>query len=204
MIFCCWFKYRNITVTQDCTRLKYLPCTCTLQDYGPKVNFKRQKVHLEQFTGLPNYSKRLVERLNSIVGLADFECVELCNLEYVAQRESCIDAHIDDEWLWGERLITLNLASSTFLTLCPVSAVNGLFPQVRVSMPRRSLFVMMGDSRHVWKHAVRADEIQERRLAMTFRELTAEFKTGCQKELGQRILDIANGFNGDVVRSVAV
>jgi DNA N6-methyl adenine demethylase len=165
------------------------------------VNFKKQKVQLDQFTGLPDFSRTLVEKINEKSQLSDFNCVELCNLEYVPQRESCIDAHIDDEWLWGERLITLNLASSSFLTLSPLHPVDGEFPLVRVAMPRRSLFVMMADSRHKWKHAIRADDILERRLAMTFRELTPEFITGSQKELGKKILDTAYGFNGDVVRS---
>jgi len=42
--------------------------------------------------------------------------VELCNLNYSPHLGSCIDPHFDDSWLWGERLVTLNLKGSTVLT----------------------------------------------------------------------------------------
>ncbi|OQV24619.1 putative Alpha-ketoglutarate-dependent dioxygenase alkB-like protein 4 [Hypsibius exemplaris] len=172
------------------------------QDYGPKVNFKRQKLSLDKFTGLPDFCQPLLRKMSQETGgtLGDFRCAELCNLEYVPQRESGIDGHIDDQWLWGERLITLNLLSSTILTLTPVEAVNGAFPLVRVAMPRRSLFMMSGEARHIWKHAIRPVDIHSRRLAMTFRELTPLFVTGAERVLGEEILARAYSFAGDVVR----
>lgn len=48
--------------------------------------------------------------------LRDFKPVELCNLDYSPARGSGIDPHRDDSWLWGERLVTLNLLSHTVLT----------------------------------------------------------------------------------------
>ncbi|VDP94903.1 unnamed protein product [Echinostoma caproni] len=44
-----------------------------------------------------------------------FDAVELCNLEYTSDRGACIVPHLDDVWLWGDRLITLNLCSPTVL-----------------------------------------------------------------------------------------
>lgn len=70
-------------------------------------------------------------------------------------------------------------------------------------MPKGSLFGMSGDSRHTWKHAIRAEDINTRRLAMTFRELTPEFLTGASEGLGQEIFNIAYRFSGDVVGSSA-
>ena len=88
-----------------------------MQDYGPKVNFKRQKVKLGSFNGLPPFSERLVKRMQSeMEELRVFTPVELCNLDYSPERGSAIDAHMDDSWIWGERLVTLNLLSSTYLT----------------------------------------------------------------------------------------
>ena len=88
-----------------------------LQDYGPKVNFKRQKVKLGSFNGLPPFSERLVKRMQSeLEELRGFTPVELCNLDYSPERGSAIDPHMDDDWIWGERLITLNLLSPTYLT----------------------------------------------------------------------------------------
>lgn len=46
----------------------------------------------------------------------DFFPVELCNLEYVPERGSAIVPHLDDSWLWGERLVLLNLESETKMT----------------------------------------------------------------------------------------
>uniref|UniRef100_A0A5K4F2N8 Uncharacterized protein n=2 Tax=Schistosoma mansoni TaxID=6183 RepID=A0A5K4F2N8_SCHMA len=37
------------------------------QDYGPKVNFKRQKVHIGGFYGLPAYSRFLITRYNDLI-----------------------------------------------------------------------------------------------------------------------------------------
>ncbi|XP_018644650.1 hypothetical protein Smp_197790, partial [Schistosoma mansoni] len=36
-------------------------------DYGPKVNFKRQKVHIGGFYGLPAYSRFLITRYNDLI-----------------------------------------------------------------------------------------------------------------------------------------
>jgi alkylated DNA repair protein alkB family protein 4 len=90
-----------------------------LQDYGPKVNFKRQKVKLGSFNGLPPFSAGLVKRMqqqSEMEELRGFTPVELCNLDYSPERGSAIDPHMDDEWIWGERLVTLNLLSPTYLT----------------------------------------------------------------------------------------
>nr|CAB3221259.1 alpha-ketoglutarate-dependent dioxygenase alkB homolog 4-like [Phallusia mammillata] len=87
------------------------------QDYGPKVNFKKQKINDRCFSGLPSYIQEVVNKLKSIEELSDFQTVEQCNLEYDSTRGSSIDPHFDDDWLWGERLVTLNLLSDTWLTM---------------------------------------------------------------------------------------
>lgn len=48
--------------------------------------------------------------------LRGFRPAELCNLDYSPARGSAIDPHMDDDWIWGERLVTLNLLSPTYLT----------------------------------------------------------------------------------------
>lgn len=89
-----------------------------LQDFGVKVNFKKQRISCKYFTGLPDYSRVLVERLHKRMRsngtqFEDFYPVELCNLEYSPELGSAIVPHLDDIWLWGERLVLLNLASAT-------------------------------------------------------------------------------------------
>ncbi|XP_055329730.1 alpha-ketoglutarate-dependent dioxygenase alkB homolog 4-like [Paramacrobiotus metropolitanus] len=175
------------------------------QDYGPKVNFKKQKLNPASFTGLPGYSRFLLERMISQGDckdyFSDFRCAELCNLEYTRERGSHIEPHTDDTWLWGDRLVSVNLISDTFLSLIPTdsfAAQSGLPPEIRVHvpMPRRSLFLMMGEARHKWKHAIIPEDICDRRLVMTFRELTPEFLTGAESALGKMVLDTASSFQG--------
>ncbi|KAI4790677.1 hypothetical protein KUCAC02_034476 [Chaenocephalus aceratus] len=85
------------------------------QDFGPKVNFKKRKVRLSTFSGLPAVSRALVLRMQSDASLEDFRPVEQCNLEYLPQRGSSIDPHLDDSWLWGERLSRKSRSPCFFL-----------------------------------------------------------------------------------------
>uniref|UniRef100_A0A8C0MPL5 AlkB homolog 4, lysine demethylase n=1 Tax=Canis lupus familiaris TaxID=9615 RepID=A0A8C0MPL5_CANLF len=75
------------------------------QDYGPKVNFRKQKLKTTGFRGLPSFSRDVVRRMALYPILEDFRPVEQCNLDYCPERGSAIDPHLDDAWLWGERLV---------------------------------------------------------------------------------------------------
>ena len=48
--------------------------------------------------------------------LLDFNPVELNLLEYNEQRGSNIAPHFDDFWLWGERIVGINLLSDSVMT----------------------------------------------------------------------------------------
>ncbi|KFV65736.1 Alpha-ketoglutarate-dependent dioxygenase alkB 4, partial [Dryobates pubescens] len=87
------------------------------QDYGPKVNFKKQRLKAGSFSGLPSFSKKIVAQMEACPVLGDFFPVEQCNLDYRPERGSAIDPHFDDCWLWGERLVSLNLLSPTVLSM---------------------------------------------------------------------------------------
>ncbi|XP_013379730.1 alpha-ketoglutarate-dependent dioxygenase alkB homolog 4 [Lingula anatina] len=166
-------------------------------DYGPKANFKKKKLKLGCFNGLPAFCKTLVERMQRTEQLRDFVPVELCDLEYVPDRGSAIDPHFDDFWLWGERLVTLNLLSDTYLTL---SKDDQPGVEVLVPMPRKSLIIVSGPARFQWKHAIKRDHIQSRRIAMTFRELAPEFlEGGPQEDTGRKMIDLAKTFRGVAV-----
>ncbi|XP_071110999.1 alpha-ketoglutarate-dependent dioxygenase alkB homolog 4-like isoform X1 [Haliotis cracherodii] len=169
------------------------------QDYGPKVNFKKQKVKTDVFTGLPDFSQFLYERMKAVPHLEDFIPVELCNLEYVPERGSAIDPHFDDFWLWGERLVTLNLVSDT--TLC-FTKDDLLGVEVHVPLLQRSLIVVSGPARAEWKHAIHREDIKQKRIAMTFRELSDEFRgQGKLVSVGQKLVDVALTFTGSAVGS---
>ncbi|XP_061608968.1 alpha-ketoglutarate-dependent dioxygenase alkB homolog 4 [Phyllopteryx taeniolatus] len=171
------------------------------QDFGPKVNFKKKKVRPASFSGLPALSEKLVLRMQQEESLAGFQPVEQCNLDYHPQRGSAIDPHLDDSWLWGERLVTVNMLSGTTLTM---SSEQGL-PQlglsgevnVAVALPRRSLVALYGEARHRWKHGILRKDLRERRVCSTYRELSAEFLPGGRHaELGSQLVNIAASFNG--------
>ncbi|XP_043909792.1 alpha-ketoglutarate-dependent dioxygenase alkB homolog 4 isoform X2 [Protopterus annectens] len=87
------------------------------KDYGPKVNFKKQKVRIGNYSGLPSFSQKLFDRMKKYMILEDFLPVEQCNLDYNPERGSAIVPHFDDSWLWGERLVSVNLLSETVLTM---------------------------------------------------------------------------------------
>jgi len=156
------------------------------------VNFKKKKLRLGSFAGLPRYSRPLVDRFADYSCLTNFIPVELCNLEYLPQRGSAIDAHHDDCWLWGERLVTLNLMSDTVLTFTEDNQP-GL--SVLVRLPRRSLVVVSGPARYEWKHAIQRQHVTSRRIAMTFRELSDEFGVGGTSEtVGKELITVARNY----------
>ena len=145
------------------------------------------------FSGLPSFSRPLVKRIQELKqeGLADFIPVELCNLEYVPERGSSIDPHLDDNWLWGERLVTVNLLSDTHLTFTHNTE------QLLVPLLRCSLVVVSGGARHSWKHSISRGHIVRRRLGITLRELSSTFLPGGgQEDTGKELLSIASTFAG--------
>lgn len=175
-----------------------------LQDFGPKVNFKKKKVRIGGFTGLPLLSQQLILRMQQHTSLASFQPVEQCNLDYHPQRGSAIDPHLDDSWLWGERLVTINMLSDTTLTMSLEQGLPelGLSKEVQVAvrLPCRSLVVLYHEARHRWKHAIHRQDVHQRRVCSTYRELSAEFLPGGQQaQLGAQLLDIALSFQGTPV-----
>jgi len=89
------------------------------QNYGPKANFKKRKVKMGSFRGFPLNTKFLQDRFKSIPSLEDFRPVEQCSIEYRPETGARIDPHIDDCWVWGERIVQLNTMCDSMLTLFP-------------------------------------------------------------------------------------
>ncbi|XP_028341487.1 alpha-ketoglutarate-dependent dioxygenase alkB homolog 4 isoform X2 [Physeter macrocephalus] len=213
------FPFPGVTLIEDFVT----PAEEAEMDYGPKVNFRKQKLKTAGFRGLPSFSREVVRRMGLYPVLEDFQPVEQCNLDYCPERGSAIDPHLDDTWLWGERLVSLNLLSPTVLSMtreAPGSLLLCLapsgFPQapaegatapgrsvpcraveVAVPLPRRALLVLARAARRQWKHAIHRGHIGARRVSATFRELSAEFgPSGRQRELGQELLQTSLSFQG--------
>lgn len=164
------------------------------------MNFKRQRIRLGDFTGLPFISSALVDRMSKESLLSGFHPVEQCNLEYTSERGSAIDPHLDDSWLWGERLVTLNLLSDTVLTMSLDKGWGGMSDgevRVSVALPRRALILLYGDARHRWKHSIHRQHVQTRRVCSTFRELSSDFlEGGKQEKVGAELLNVASSYKG--------
>ena len=93
-----------------------------------------------------------------------FQTVEQCSLEYDPKRGASIDPHIDDCWIWGERIVTVNVLGDSVLTMtpyrgtidrynldCVTNEITGDLPQqdivVRLPMPAGSLMILYGAAR---------------------------------------------------------
>lgn len=87
------------------------------QNYGPKCNFKKQRVRTENFCGYPAFTKFIQDRFSSVDILERFQTVEQCALDYCVERGASIDPHIDDCWIWGERIPTVSMLSDSVLTM---------------------------------------------------------------------------------------
>lgn len=89
------------------------------QNFGPKANFKKRKVKVGSFCGFPRCTQFIQERFKSVISLKDYKTVEQCSIEYRPETGARIDPHIDDCWVWGERIVQLNMLSDSVLTLFP-------------------------------------------------------------------------------------
>lgn len=192
------------------------------QNYGPKTNFKKMKLALGQFRGFPSYSAFVQQRFKETSILADFQTIEQCSLEYDPTKGASIDPHIDDCWIWGERVVTVNCLSDSILTLvryrgdakrynlplvesyqesllAPLATEAELKRfegvSVQVPMPNRSLIVLHGPARYQFEHSVLRTDITSRRVCIAYREFTPMYlKNGCHAERGQPILNTSQLF----------
>lgn len=75
------------------------------------------KLALGNMCGFPLFTKFVQDRLQTVPLLNGFQTIEQCSLEYDRSKGASIDPHIDDCWIWGERVVTLNCLGDSILTL---------------------------------------------------------------------------------------
>lgn len=75
------------------------------------------KLALGTFEGFPAFTSGVQNKFESEPLLRDFKTVEQCSLEYDNSKGASIDPHIDDCWVWGERVVTVNCLGDSVLTL---------------------------------------------------------------------------------------
>lgn len=140
------------------------------QNFGPKCNFKKRKLRLGTFNGFPQSTEFVQKKFSEIPLLNNFKTVEQCTLEYNPKRGASIDPHIDDCWIWGERIVTVNVLGDSVLTMTPYTEsirrynldyVENYSSKVdkkigtqqdiviRLPMPAKSLMVLYGLARYV-------------------------------------------------------
>ncbi|CRL07167.1 CLUMA_CG020155, isoform A [Clunio marinus] len=175
------------------------------KNFGPKVNFKKKKLSIGKFEGFPPCTLFLRQRFKNVDFLKDFITIEECFLEYDTNRGSHIDPHIDDCWIWGERIVTVNCLGNSVLTLTKhipmydkqynidsmesyesqliVPLVNEVPDNIviRIPMPERSLLIMSGPARYQYEHSVLREDIFSRRVAIAYREFTFPYQKGNSK-----------------------
>jgi alkylated DNA repair dioxygenase AlkB len=82
-----------------------------------------------------------------------FEPVEVNVLEYHSERGSNIAPHMDDFWLWGQRIFGLNLLADTVMTFTKGNM------EIEIPVKRRQLYLISGASRLEWMHGIKAEHI---------------------------------------------
>lgn len=180
-----------------------------MQNFGPACNFKKRKVKVGSFNGFPATTKFVQDRFDEVPLLQKYRTIEQCSLEYDPCRGASIDPHIDDCWIWGERIVTVNLLSDSVLTLTKYKGSRNrynlnLAPDnlrepddvvIRIPMPRKSLIVLFGEARYTWEHCVLRDDIKSRRVCLAYREFTLPYLPDGEREKeGKSILEIAKNF----------
>ena len=140
--------------------------------------------------------------------LSDYHTIEQCSLEYDPLRGAAIEPHIDDCWIWGERIVTLNLSGDGVLTMTKyhgdsskynLDCVDIPLPEevpnicVRIPMPARSLMVIFNSARYQWEHCVLRRDISDRRVCIALREFTKPYLQP-QEESAQAILQVASNY----------
>jgi len=151
------------------------------------------------FEGFPEFTKFVQKKFENEPLLSGFETVEQCSLEYEPSKGASIDPHIDDCWVWGERVVTVNCLGNSVLTLTrykgdqkrynlplvdkyrsnlltdilddnELSRYDDLV--IRIPMPELSLIVLFGPARYQFEHCVLREDITERRVCLAYREFT--------------------------------
>ncbi|KAF7410154.1 hypothetical protein HZH68_004535 [Vespula germanica] len=186
------------------------------QNFGPKCNFKKRKLRLGTFNGFPQSTEFVQKKFSEIPLLNNFKTVEQCTLEYNPKRGASIDPHIDDCWIWGERIVTVNVLGDSVLTMTPYTEsirrynldyVENYSSKVdkkigtqqdiviRLPMPAKSLMVLYGLARYNWEHSVLRDDITSRRICLAYRELTPPYlENGKHEKEASEILEKATIF----------
>lgn len=172
------------------------------QHYGAKSNFKRRKLSLAGFVGLPGYVGWIEERLRSYLlrepprdrrllsHFLRYEASDAFVLRYTEAKASNLDLHVDDTFAYGEGIVGVSLESDSVLRFAEPTASRSPRRIVRVPLPARSAVLLWGAARFEWQHGIFADDIRGRRTSITLRCLSETLR---DSGVGREIRAIARG-----------
>lgn len=168
------------------------------QDFGVKINYKKRKIKSDYKSIIfPTYKNIIENKIKEIYDntkievFNDYKIHEIGNLKYQPELGAHIVSHIDDAWVWGNRIFGVNLISDVKMTISKVEKLveeekkivdkiekdntkkeNDLFINYEIILPVKAneIYLMSDDSRHIWKHGIKAEHVQNERIVITCRE----------------------------------
>lgn len=146
-----------------------------VQHYGYRYDYKSRSVDASQFLGpLPDWSMPFLEQLQQ-AGLIEQQPDQLIINEY--EPGQGISPHIDCRPCFGEVIMSLTLNSSCIMEFTRAEE------KIELLLEPRSLLMMRGEARHVWKHGIPARKKdvyagksieRKRRISLTFRTIVLQ------------------------------
>ncbi len=126
------------------------------------------------------------KKLRNLNFFDNFKIAEIGNLLYEKNKGAHIEPHIDDCWIWGNRIIGINLLSDTKMTFSRVceninSNKNDILScsdisfEIDLEIKKGDIYIMSDYSRYLWKHSIKQKNINEDRIVITLREFEETF-----------------------------
>lgn len=145
-----------------------------VQHYGHRYNYRYtgKETAAEEVTPVPAWALCLYEKIAACVSLpAAAEDLQVIVNEYVPGQG--IRAHVDDPSKFGEWVVTVSLGSGCEMEFARKEE------KYRVRLEPRSVYVMTGESRYKWTHAIAGRKTdpgppripRTTRVSVTFRAL---------------------------------
>jgi alkylated DNA repair protein alkB family protein 4 len=163
------------------------------QDYGPKINYKKRKIKFDDALQFPDYLQKIIkDRLKEQEILKDFKVEEIGNLFYSSENGASIDPHIDHYFVWG-RIVGINMLSDCVITFSHEIDINKsrknihddteflLNFEINIPLPINCAYIMTGNSRYLWKHSIKRENIKSKRIVITMREYERNFDLSSKK-----------------------
>ena len=168
-----------ISESEEMALIKAIDAECWLDDlsrrvqhYGYKYDYRARRIDIEMQLGpLPDWTGPIIGRL-LVNGNFNNAPDQVIVNEYLPGQG--ISPHIDCEPCFEDTIASLSLGSGASMKFEKLGRSAELY------LPRRSLILLAGESRYLWKHSIpkrKSDKvgsnklIRSRRISLTFRRV---------------------------------